>query len=440
MNSRIPPTPLPSLSIQSAQSLRARIRRRHVAERRFRFYGFAAMFLTLAVLVLVFVSILSKAYTAFQENVLSLTISLDSASIDSTKGSTTGQRNPLTAEYRKLIQTALAGLFPAVTDRHERHLLFSLISEGAPYALRALVTRQQAKIGGDRTVDVLLSDEADQFLKGHITAHVYETERKIKDLQVTWLKELQARGLIHSRFNITLFTAGDSREPELAGILGAVTGSFYLVIVTLSLSFPVGVASAVYLEEFAPRNRITDLIEVNINNLAAVPSVVFGLLGLAIFLNGLRLPRSAPLVGGFVLSLLILPTIIIAARAALKAVPLSIREAALGIGASKMQSILHHVLPLAMPGIMTGTILGLAHALGESAPLLMIGMVAFVVDTPVTLLDPATVLPVQIYLWADSPERAFLERTAAAIVVLLGFLIAMNTIAVMVRIKFERRW
>ncbi len=435
MNSRIPPTPLPSLSIQSTQCLRARIRRRHVAERRFRFYGFSAMVLTLAVLVLVFSFILSKSYTAFQENVLSLRIAIDSAMIDS-KG------NPLTADYRELIQKAVAGLFPAVTDRHDRHLLFSLISEGAPYALRALVTRQrqQAKRDGNIIVDVLLSDEADQFLKGHITAHVSEKERKIKDLQVTWLKELQARGLIHSRFNITLFTAGDSREPELAGILGAVTGSFYLVIVTLGLSFPVGVASAVYLEEFAPRNRLTDMIEVNINNLAAVPSVVFGLLGLAVFLNGLSFPRSAPLVGGFVLSLLILPTIILAARAALKAVPLSIREAALGIGASKMQSILHHVLPLAMPGIMTGTILGLAHALGESAPLLMIGMVAFVVDTPVTLLDPATVLPVQIYLWADSPERAFLEKTAAAIVVLLGFLIAMNTIAIMVRIKFERRW
>ena len=435
LRSRTPP--LPSLSRRTQECLRTRIRRRHIAERRFRFYGFAATFMTLTVLVLVFVSIVLKAYPAFQENVLSLKITLEPAMID-----LKDQRDSqllVTTDYRELVQTAVAELFPEVTDQHDRRLLLKLVSSGAPYALRTLVTQKNAQIGRNITIDVLLSDEADQFLKGHITTHVQESERKIKDIQITWLQELQARGLIHRRFNITLFTEGDSREPELAGLLGAVTGSFYLILVTLSLSFPVGVASAVYLEEFAPRNRLTDLIEVNINNLAAVPSVVFGLLGLAIFLNGLGFPRSAPLVGGFVLSLLILPTIIIAARAALKSVPFSIREAALGIGASKMQSVLHHVLPLAMPGIMTGTILGLAHALGESAPLLMIGMVAFVVDTPMTLLDPATVLPVQIYLWAESPERAFLERTAAAIVVLLGFLIVMTTFAIFIRIKFDRR-
>ncbi|VBB68625.1 Phosphate transport system permease protein PstA (TC 3.A.1.7.1) [invertebrate metagenome] len=428
----------PSRSIQSSESLRARIRRRHMADRRFRFYGFAAMAMALAVLVLLFVSIVSKAYTAFQENVLTLRITLDPVILDPE-----GQRDPqalFTADYQTLIAQAIAGLFPAVTDQHDRRLLFNLVSVGAPYTLRDTVTREPALIGSSLTTDVLLSDEADQFLKGYITANVPETERLLKDQQVSWLQELQARRLIRSRFNITLFTAGDSREPELAGISGAVTGSFYLMLVTLSFSFPVGVAAAVYLEEFAPRNSLTDLIEVNVNNLAAVPSVVFGLLGLAIFLNVFGLPRSAPLVGGLVLSLIILPTIVIAARAALKAVPLSIREAALGIGASKMQSILHHVLPLAMPGIMTGTIIGMAHALGESAPLLMIGMVAFVVDTPVTLLDPATVLPVQIYLWADSPERAFVERTAAAIMVLLVFLIAMNTIAVFLRNRFERRW
>ncbi len=238
----------------------------------------------------------------------------------------------------------------------------------------------------------------------------------------------------------TFFTAGDSREPELAGIRGAVVGSFYTLVITLILSFPIGVAAAVYLEEFAPRNRWTDLIEVNINNLAAVPSIVFGLLGLAMFLNFFGLPRSAPLVGGLVLTLMTLPTIIIASRAALLSVPPSIREAALGVGASKMQVVAHHVLPLALPGMLTGTIIGMARALGESAPLLMIGMVAFIVDVPGGFTDPSTVLPVQIYLWVDSPERAFVERTSAAVMILLGFLIVMNATAVILRKKFERRW
>jgi phosphate transport system permease protein len=251
---------------------------------------------------------------------------------------------------------------------------------------------------------------------------------------------LQQDKRLDKRLNTTFFRAGDSREPELAGIRGAVMGSFFTMVVTLLLSFPMGVAAAVYLEEFAPRNRWTDLIEVNINNLAAVPSIVFGLLGLAVFLNFFGLPRSACLVGGLVLTLMTLPTVIIASRASLKSVPPSIREAALGIGASNMQMVLHHVLPLALPGMLTGAIIGMARALGETAPLLMIGMVAFVVDIPGGFTDPATVLPVQIYLWADSPERAFVERTSAAIIVLLAFLIAMNALAVVLRKKFERRW
>ena len=242
------------------------------------------------------------------------------------------------------------------------------------------------------------------------------------------------------KFNTLLFTAGDSREPEQAGIRGALVGSFLTLLVTLSLSFPIGVAAALYLEEFAPKNRFTDVIEVNINNLAAVPSIVFGLLGLAVFLNVFGLPRSVPLLGGIVLTLMTLPTIIISSRAALKAVPPSIKEAALGLGASKMQVIFHHVLPLALPGMLTGAIIGMAQALGETAPLLMIGMVAFIVDVPGSLTDPATVLPVQIFLWSDSPERAFIERTSGAIMVLLTFLITMNAIAVLLRKRFERRW
>jgi len=269
---------------------------------------------------------------------------------------------------------------------------------------------------------------------------VPESSRKLSDQEIVWIDQLVARGAVERRINSVFFTAGASREPEQAGIWGAVVGTFYTMIVTLILSFPIGVAAAIYLEEFAPKNRLTDLIEVNINNLAAVPSIVFGLLGLAVFLNFFNLPRSAPVVGGMVLALMTLPTIIIASRAALKAVPPSIREAALGVGASRLQAVFHHVLPLGMPGIMTGAIIGMAQALGETAPLLMIGMVAFIVDIPAGPFDPATVLPVQIYMWADFPEPAFRQKTAAAILVLLGFLIAMNLIAVILRRRFERRW
>ncbi len=267
-----------------------------------------------------------------------------------------------------------------------------------------------------------------------------ESERKISDPEIIWLESLKEAGHVENGWNTLFLTRGASREAEMAGIWGAVVGSFLTLVVTLLLSFPIGVAAAIYLEEFAPKNRITDFIEVNINNLAAVPSIVFGLLGLAVFLNFANFPRSAPLVGGMVLALMTLPTIIIASRAALKAVPPSIREAALGVGASKIQAVFHHVLPLAMPGMLTGTIIGMAQALGETAPLLMIGMVAFIVDVPGGITDPATVLPVQIYMWADFPEQAFQQKTAAAIMVLLAFLVLMNAIAVVLRKRFERRW
>ena len=269
---------------------------------------------------------------------------------------------------------------------------------------------------------------------------VPEAARKLDDREIVWLDRLVADNRVENALNTIFFTSGASREPEMAGIWGAVVGSFFTMLVTLLLAFPLGVAAAIYLEEFAPKNRWTHLIEVNINNLAAVPSIVFGLLGLAVFLSVFGLPRSAPLVGGMVLALMTLPTIIIASRAALKAVPPSIREAALGVGASKIQTVFHHVLPLAMPGILTGTIIGMAQALGETAPLLMIGMVAFIVDVPGGPVDPSTVLPVQIYMWADFPEPAFQQKTAAAIMVLLGFLILMNALAVILRKRFERRW
>ncbi len=316
----------------------------------------------------------------------------------------------------------------------------ALVSNGAEFRLRDLVVENPELIGTRRNVWLLAAAEVDSVVKGQVNLDLDESERRLSDQQVGWIQQLQMDDRVERRFNTTLFTNGDSRDPEQAGLRVALLGSFYTLLVTLALSFPIGVAAAVYLEEFAPKNKWTDLIEVNINNLAAVPSIVFGLLGLAVFINLFGMPRSAPLVGGLVLTLMTLPTIIIASRAALKSVPPSIREAALGVGASQTQAVTHHVLPLAMPGMLTGTIIGMAQALGETAPLLMIGMIAFIVDPPSGVTDPATVLPVQIYLWADSPERGFVAKTSAAIMVLLGFLILMNAIAVLLRKRFERRW
>ncbi|MDC1145159.1 phosphate ABC transporter permease PstA, partial [Porticoccaceae bacterium] len=285
---------------------------------------------------------------------------------------------------------------------------------------------------------ILADDDIDTYYKSWLDGEPYAA--RMSDKQITWIDQLHNEGNIRLQFNSNLFTRGDSREPEQAGIRGAIMGSLFTLILTLLLSFPIGVSAAIYLEEFAPKNRWTDFIEVNINNLAAVPSIIFGLLGLAIFINFFHVPRSVPIVGGLVLTLMTLPTIIITSRAAIKSVPPSIREAALGMGASKYQVVLHHVLPLALPGMLTGAIIGMAQALGETAPLLMIGMVAFIVDIPAGFTDPATVLPVQIFLWADSPERAFIEKTSAAIMVLLSFLIVMNTTAVWLRKRLERRW
>jgi len=288
------------------------------------------------------------------------------------------------------------------------------------------------------TLWILADDDIDTYYKSWLEGDPYTA--RLTDKQAQWVDTLHRLGRIELHFNRNLFTRGDSREPEQAGIRGALMGSLLTLLLTLILSFPIGVAAAVYLEEFAPKNKFTDFIEVNINNLAAVPSIIFGLLGLAIFINFFHVPRSVPLVGGLVLTLMTLPTIIITSRASIKSVPPSIREAALGMGASKYQMVLHHVLPLALPGMLTGAIIGMAQALGETAPLLMIGMVAFIVDIPQSFTDPATVLPVQIFLWSDSPERAFIEKTSAAIMVLLTFLMFMNISAVWLRKRLERRW
>ncbi len=408
------------------------LKRRYRAERRFRFYGLAAIVISLVFLALLFVSIAAKGYTAFWQTFIRLPIHFDPQVLQ--------QDTLVNADYAALVRAALLQKFPQVEGRQERRQLTSLVSSGSVYQLRDMILKDPDL--ADKTVEVWLpaDDDIDMLIKGHFRRELPESERRVSDRQLAWIEQLESEGRLERRFNTAFLSSGDSREPELAGIWGAVSGSFFTLLITLGLSFPIGVAAAVYLEEFARKNRWTDLIEVNINNLAAVPSIVFGLLGLAVFLNFFGLPRSAPLVGGLVLTLMTLPTIIIAGRSALKAVPPSIREAALGVGASKMQMVVHHVLPLALPGMLTGTIIGMARALGESAPLLMIGMVAFIVDIPKGFTDSSTVLPVQIYLWSDSPERAFVERTSAAIMVLLAFLVVMNAGAIILRKKFERRW
>ena len=432
------PTPpaIPNRDIKSI--VNAGLKRRRAAERRFRWYGLIAISLGLAFVVLMFANIIGKGYPAFWQTYVQVPIKFDAAVLDPD-----GKRDPQTlanADYAALVRTGMRQLFPNVQGRLELRALYGLVSSDAAHELQRRVLQTPALVGAEQELWLLASATVDTLVKGNIDRTLDETERPIKDNQIEWVDKLQAAGKIEKQFNSILFTSGDSREPEQAGIRGALMGSFYTLLVTFLLSFPIGVATAVYLEEFAPKNRWTDLIEVNINNLAAVPSIVFGLLGLAVFINFFGLPRSAPLVGGLVLSLMTLPVIIIAGRAALTSVPPSIREAALGMGASKLQMVGHHVLPLAMPGMLTGSIIGMARALGESAPLLMIGMVAFIVDVPKSFMDPSTVLPVQIYLWSDLPERAFVERTSAAIMVLLAFMILMNGLAILLRKRFERRW
>jgi phosphate transport system permease protein len=414
------------------------IARRYRNERVFRALGLVALWIGLGFLAFFFYTLVGNSYMALGQTRIRLDVELDAAVIDPDAA-----RDPATlrgADYQRLAREALGRLFPEVTSRGDLRSLYALLSPGAGLELQRLVVNEPVAIGETRTLWLLADDDIDVLVKGHAPRDAPEADRRVDDQQLGWLTALEAQGRVELKFNRYFFTRGDSRDPELAGIWGATVGSFFMLLVTLALSFPLGVATAIYLEEFAPRNRWTDLIEVNINNLAAVPSIVFGLLGLALFINVFGLPRSAPVVGGLVLSLMTLPVIIIAARAALTAVPPSIREAALGVGASKMQMVLHHVLPLAMPGMLTGTIIGMARALGESAPLLMIGMIAFIVDVPDSPLSPATALPVQVYLWADSPERAFVERTSAAIVVLLLFLLVMNAAAILLRKRFERRY
>ena len=480
------------------------LKRRYAAERRFRLYGITALGLTTAFLLVLLADIVTRSIPAFTQYHAVLEVMVDPEKIDAAK--------PAAGDYEGVVRAAWRAQYPSASSRADRRLLNGLISGAGGDELRRMVLADPSVIGKTVTVPVMLSDDADLFMKGQVTSvarvpgegalrirtegenmflsgaglepgkivladggafriaaegpaapaeifvapagaadiaagqwqflnlGVPEADRKITDREAVWLEMFRDTGNTERQIAWNFFLNGDSREAEQAGILGSIMGSLMVVFVTIALSLPIGVSAAIYLEEFAPKNRLTEIIEVNINNLAAVPSIIFGLLGLSVFLGIFGMPRSIPLVGGIVIALMSLPTIIIASRAAIRAVPPSIREAALGVGASHQQAVFHHVLPLAMPGIMTGTILAVASAIGETAPLLLIGMVAFIVDVPTGFFDTATVLPVQIYLWSDLPERAFEARTAAAIVVLLVIMMVLNALAIFLRKKFERRW
>ncbi|WP_432286522.1 phosphate ABC transporter permease PstA [Aminobacter sp. BA135] len=434
-----------SLDTLTASAARPRrdigLKKRYAAERRFRLYGVLAIAIGLAFLAVMLTSIVSKGYTAFWQTTVTLPINFDEKIIDPSNKRATDPNVLITANYPKLAEQALIdklGIDP--NNKAEVRKLKGFLSDSSRVQLRAIVAADPSVIGTTRNVDILAAANLDSAYKGQIDLDVPESRRKVSDQQVEWMNKLKAEGVMAEHFNTGLFSYGASSRPETSGVGVALIGSFYMMVIVLLLALPIGVAASIYLEEFAKKSRFTDLIEVNINNLAAVPSIVFGLLGLAVFINFLGLPRSASFVGGLVLTLMTLPTIIIATRAALAAVPPSIRSAALGLGASKMQMVFQHILPLAAPGILTGTIIGLARALGETAPLLLIGMVAFVADYPKTPFDPATALPVQIYMWANEAERAFVERMSGAIIILLIFLMAMNIVAIVLRRRFERRW
>ncbi len=409
--------------------------KRYRSEKGFRAFGILSIAVGLVALSCLFVGIIGSGIGGFTQTKVRLELDLSVELLGITDTHNAEQIKD--ADYQPVVREALALRFPQVEGRSDKRLLNAIMSVGAGYEVQALMRKHPEWLGTKQTIWLTADDDVDVYYKSRKGKVLGD---RLKEQQIGWIEELIAKGDMERKFNVAFFMSGDSAEPELAGILGTLLGSIFTLSITLSLSFPIGVAAAIYLEEYAPRNKFTDFIEVNINNLAAVPSVIFGLLGLAIFINLFHLPRSIPLVGGLVLTLITLPTIIISSRVAIKSVPPSIREAALGIGASKMQTILHHVLPLALPGMLTGAIIGMAHALGETAPLLMIGMVAFVMDIPDSIHSAATVLPVQIFLWSDSPERAFVERTSAAIMVLLMFLICMNTLAVVLRKRLERRW
>lgn len=418
-----------------AEKVRRSLKKRYRKERRFRVYGMLAIFIALASLFILFADIINKGHTGFIKTTISLDVRLDAEQMYLTDPTDAEQRSM--ADFTAPIITALEELIPGLESAAQKRELRGLVGN---YAANEISDRLRANpdlLNTTQTFVFQAHDQVSVYVK-HADNPRYSV--RLSEQQQQWVDQLRDEDVINISFNDTLFSKGDSRDPGNAGILGAIVGSLLTMLVTLVVAFPMGIAAAVYLEEFAPQNKFTDFIEVNINNLAAVPSIIFGLLGLAVFIGLFGMPRSIPVVAGLVLALMTLPTIIISSRAAIKSVPPSIREAAEGVGASKMQVVLHHVIPLAMPGMLTGSIIGMAQALGETAPLLLIGMVAFIVDVPDGFFDSATVLPVQIYLWASSSEQGFIELASAGIMVLLTFMISMNALAIWLRKRLERRW
>lgn len=417
-----------------ADIVRKSLKRRYRKEMRFRAYGILAIAIALTFLFILFADIIGKGYTGFMKTTITLDVTMDSEVLF--LDDPTDRAQVQMADFVAPLVVALDEALPQAAEA-DRNALRKLINPYASNQLRDELIENPEWMGTTQTITFLAHSDVDVYVK-HQGDSAYSI--KLSDEQQSWVDDLQERGMVESSFNDVFFTNGDSRDPARAGVLSAIVGSLLTMFIVLVLSFPIGVAAAIYLEEFAPQNKLTDFIEVNINNLAAVPSIIFGLLGLAVFINLFGMPRSVPFVGGLVLTLMTLPTIIISSRAAIKSVPPSVKEAAEGIGASKMQVTLHHVLPLAMPGMLTGSIIGMAQALGETAPLLLIGMVAFIVEIPEGFFDASTVLPVQVFLWAGSPELAFIERASAAIMVLLAFLMSMNAMAIWLRKRLERRW
>ena len=422
---------------KTEQLVTASLKSRRRQETSFKLLGIAAIFMALFFLASLMVSILSKGLPGFFQYYITLEVELDRERLD--PAGDLSDQSLFDGQAKKIIQEAILAETGA-KKRNEKKAARKLVSNGSDLRLISFVQANPELLNSRQSVKFALDDDADSYFRGFVKKQTPEKQRRLSDLQIAYLDQMQADGLVSYEISDYLFFGSASRNAEMAGIKGAAIGSLLTLVVCFVIAFPIGVATAVYLEEFAPKNKITELIEININNLAAVPSVVFGILGLAIFINIFGMPRSIPLVGGMVLALMTLPTIIISSRAAIKAVPPSIRDGALGVGASKVQATMHHVVPLAIPGMLTGTIIGMAQALGETAPLLMIGMVAFIVDIPGGVTDPGTVLPVQIFMWADFAERMFIQKTSSAIIILLLFLIIMNGGAIWLRKKLERRW
>lgn len=420
------------------REISSRHKARLKAEKRFKYYGIAALSTACIILMVILASLFMQGYQGFWHTQVKITAHVMPEYLEMLPDDTVADIPP--SSYQLVIKQALLERFPETQGRIQRRQLGKLVSSYAGLRIKKKLDKNPKLLGKKMEVWVNASSLTDLFYKGVIKEETPEAERSMSDRQIAWFKALQEDGAVRSVFNTEFFSNGDSRTPERAGFLGAMVGTMLTMLCCLTIVFPIGVMTAVYLEEFAKRSWFTDWVEVNINNLAAVPSIVFGLLGLAVYISVMGLPRSAPIVGGLTLAMMILPVIIISTRVAIEAIPRAIRDAARGLGATPVQVVWHHVLPLAMPGIMTGTILGLARAIGETAPLIMIGMVAFIADIPENILDSATVMPVQVYLWASSPEAGFAEKTAAGILVLLVILLTLNALAIYLRKRFEVRW